>query len=1065
MQVLHPVLRVTKLVPTCRSWHATYSAGSRLADRSGLLCFMTLLPIVARELSVAARRPAMYRSRVSACTVAILTMAGLLAAASYIAPAEQGRLLFSILSTGAFIYCFLAGILGTADCLSAEKREGTLGLLFLTNLKGYDVVLGKVASSSLHSLYGLMAIMPVLALALILGGLTGGEVLRITLALLNTLFFSLSAGVLISTISQNERKAMFGTICLLIIGNLVPAGLALALQVTPGSSPFTGAEVLLVPSPIYTFVLTQTVIFGKPLLREFYSSLLAAHLLSWLFLVLASRILPRMCQDRPRSVKRLRWRERWERWSYGGGRARRNLRARMLDRNPFFWLAGRNRLKAYNVWVFLGSMALVWVFGYGVGGDFMFESAVLIFFNLVIHGFLKIWMASEVCSRFVEDRRSGALELLLSSSLAVQEIVRGEQLALRRQFAKPVLAVLALDILLLYRGLVYDDGAPIMIAAGMALLLISFWALRWVAMWQALLVSHLNRALAATVLRMLVLPWAVFFAVYLGVAFGYQLTGKSTSDLPVEALVICWFIIGAANHLLFGSSAKRKFLRGFREMATQTGQPRDHKSQRAARISSLWNWIGRRPEAQPQASEPLIKRHRWAWSLLAVVVLGLGSAYWYRLSLSKQVKARLLALNLAGYSTTPAAFDKLYPHIPRAENAADIFTDAAYYLTPPEFVSKTIPTMGKVPFESRTAPLSSEMKEALGKLRAKNAKALEIVRTGTHLKKSRYHIDPNTVHSPFFNWRQFINIRKLAHVLQLEVILSTEEGKPDQAVQSLDSMFAVLQSLDNTPIHLVRWPRYVSIDMALSALERLLTAHVLSDSGLQQLSDRIRQITDESQAGLERTLRGELCVGVQTYQLSTREFLSRWVPAMPIYQSLLFGSALSLNKAAGRFDRDCLFYLQIMSECLDSTPLQFPQLIKRAAQIEQRIPRDHRMELMMPKPSDSLLPPFERMVTNEAEHCARLRAAQAALAIERWRLKNHDHLPESLEQLSPRWLPDIPTDPFNGEQLLYKQTERGYVIYSVGKDTQDNGGREAQGKLRRPYDITFTVERYIDAHK
>ena len=49
-----------------------------------------------------------------------------------------------------FIYSLVAGRRFTADCLSEEKREGTLGLLFLTDLKGYDVVLGKVAATSLY---------------------------------------------------------------------------------------------------------------------------------------------------------------------------------------------------------------------------------------------------------------------------------------------------------------------------------------------------------------------------------------------------------------------------------------------------------------------------------------------------------------------------------------------------------------------------------------------------------------------------------------------------------------------------------------------------------------------------------------------------------------------------------------------------------------------------------------------------------------------------------------------------------------------------------------------------
>jgi hypothetical protein len=62
-------------------------------------------------------------------------------------------------------------LLGTADCISSEKREGTLGLLFLTDLKGYSVILGKMLATSLNSFYALTAIFPVLAIPLLLGGI------------------------------------------------------------------------------------------------------------------------------------------------------------------------------------------------------------------------------------------------------------------------------------------------------------------------------------------------------------------------------------------------------------------------------------------------------------------------------------------------------------------------------------------------------------------------------------------------------------------------------------------------------------------------------------------------------------------------------------------------------------------------------------------------------------------------------------------------------------------------------------------------------------------------------
>src|SRR4029077_3158439 len=124
----------------------------------------------------------------------------------YQSPSELGGSIFMWLSGFAFIYCLMAGARNTADCLSEEKREGTLGLLFLTDLKGYDVVLGKLAATSLNSFYGLLAIFPVLAIPLLLGGVTPGEFWRMALPLFNTLFCSLCAVIRVSSWSGGERQ-------------------------------------------------------------------------------------------------------------------------------------------------------------------------------------------------------------------------------------------------------------------------------------------------------------------------------------------------------------------------------------------------------------------------------------------------------------------------------------------------------------------------------------------------------------------------------------------------------------------------------------------------------------------------------------------------------------------------------------------------------------------------------------------------------------------------------------------------------------------------------------------
>src|SRR4030095_1269808 len=98
---------------------------------------------------------------------------------------------------------------------------------FLTDLKGYDVVIGKLVASSINSFYGLMAIFPALAIPLILGGLTGGEFWRHVLSLINALFFSLTTGLLVSAISRDERTAWMMTSLIVFILTVAPPFLLL----------------------------------------------------------------------------------------------------------------------------------------------------------------------------------------------------------------------------------------------------------------------------------------------------------------------------------------------------------------------------------------------------------------------------------------------------------------------------------------------------------------------------------------------------------------------------------------------------------------------------------------------------------------------------------------------------------------------------------------------------------------------------------------------------------------------------------------------------------------------
>lgn len=89
---------------------------------------------------------------------------------------------------------------------------------------------------------------------------------------------------------------------------------------------------------------------------------------------------------------------------------------------------------------------------------------------------------------------------------------------------------------------------------------------------------------------------------------------------------------------------------------------------------------------------------------------------------------------------------------------------------------------------------------------------------------------------------------------------------------------------------------------------------------------------------------------------------------------------------------------------------------------------------------DVFLPDFTRWDSRDAAVVASLRCSVAAVACERFRMRS-GRFPDSLAELPVELLAAIPEDPYTGLPLRFKTTENGLVVYSVGADLADNGGK------------------------
>ena len=345
-----------------------------------------------------------------------------------------GGVLFGILTYLALGAALSAGLFFTSDCLSEEKREGTLGFLFLTDLRGYDVAGGKLLATSLRGFFALLAIFPILAITLMMGGVTGVHFWQTTLALVNALFCSLAAGLFVSAISRDPQKAMAGTLVLLVLwlGGGPLADAILGAVKWHGFKP-----VFSVSSPFYVFRTASA--WGQ---ASFWRGLLITQGIAWMLLALASVLVPRTWQERraarsPSSTSTWSYARR-----YGGARRRIALRRKLIGRNAVLWLACRERWQSLGLWIIallaVGMLLLLLLAGLPVL-EFVIWNSVSWVFVWVLY----LWAASQACRFFIEARRSGLIELLLAAPVSVREIVDGQWRALLRMFGVPVVLLLA----------------------------------------------------------------------------------------------------------------------------------------------------------------------------------------------------------------------------------------------------------------------------------------------------------------------------------------------------------------------------------------------------------------------------------------------------------------------------------------------------------------------------------------------------------------------------------------------------------------------------------------------
>ncbi len=278
------------------------------------------------------------------------------------------------------------------------------------------------------------------------------------------------------------------------------------------------------------------------------------------------------------------------------------------------------------------------------------------------------------------------------------------------------------------------------------------------------------------------------------------------------------------------------------------------------------------------------------------------------------------------------------------------------------------------------------------------------------------------------------NMKGLTTLLQLRAVAELEAGQTPQAFADLQLGFRLSDSIREEPILIDHLVRVATLGMDLQGVREGLARHAWSEAQLAELDQYLRGV--DLLKELQHALRGERACTIGNFNYLRRQGFKfnpgEFSDDLPGILCLMPGGWFYQNmRTIARWNQEFL---------LDAVAPQqhrvFPNLGARGdlAVAGMRTTPDNLLAKL-------LLPALGKASAKSARMQTYVDAARLACALERFRLAN-GQLPDALAALAPRFIARIPNDVIDGQPLRYRKTpDGGYLIYSIGWNQKDDGGK------------------------
>ena len=295
--------------------------------------------------------------------------------------------------------------------------------------------------------------------------------------------------------------------------------------------------------------------------------------------------------------------------------------------------------------------------------------------------------------------------------------------------------------------------------------------------------------------------------------------------------------------------------------------------------------------------------------------------------------------------------------------------------------------------------------------------------------------------------------RALANLIASRAVLGAQQGDHAAALADLRRVLFIAGAVDHQPFlvcHMVaNGIRALASERALWIAPQLKIGSAAGDASPRQAADFIAELLDDKaqRAAQHRAFQGERMFELDTVRCLAEGRMNLWqlgagvaggAGANPGQGAAMAVAGVALKPMMLQDGLIMMRHVTAVIAALDASP-DWPTFRARAPAFP--VPMDARFTHTLAR---MLLPSFDRATQSDFRVMTDRRLAAVTLAA-RWYAVDHGgKLPQTLDELVPKYLPAVPMDAMAMKRpLQFIPDPTKPIVYSVGENGADDGGSEA----------------------